>query len=83
MHRKYFVYIDDGNFVYKIATTASCEEDARRFCDGNGEIIAVKDVTDEYHIQQSRVFDALMAAKFDECEIDWVCRALNNLGIVE
>lgn len=78
--RKYFVYIDDGQSVYKLAVPANSEEDAKEWCKGNGEIIAVKDVT-EHPIYEEKVFDALKNANFTDYEIDFVCRALRRTGI--
>lgn len=46
MYRKYFVYLDDGKRVYKVAVPAEDVESAIAYCTGNGEVIAAKDVTD-------------------------------------
>ena len=83
MYEKFFVYIDDGNGVYKIAIAAVSEEAARAWCKGNGEIIAVKNVTNQYHIDQNRVQNALENAGFKPEEIDWMRRALVEFEIIE
>lgn len=45
MYNKYFVYVDDGRDVLKIAVPAISEEAAKAGCAGIGDVIAVKDVT--------------------------------------
>lgn len=83
MYRKYFVYLDDGEHVYKVAVAAVSEDAARLSCSGNGEVIAIKDVTEEYPISTSKVRDALINAGFGKPEMDWICRALAELDIVK
>lgn len=53
--RKYFVFVDDGDNAMKIATPAQNEKEARDFVAGNGEIIAVKDVTESFEISSTKV----------------------------
>ena len=84
MYRKYFVYIDDGDEVYKIAIAAANEDIARDFCTGNGEIVAVRDVTEEYKISFYDLRKALQdIGRFDRFEIDFISRTLQNLDVVE
>lgn len=83
MYRKYMVYLDDGQGVYKVAIAAVCEETAARFCKGNGEVIAIKDVTEDYPIDADKVSTALDNAGFGNFEIDYICRALREFGIAE
>ena len=83
MYRKYMVYLDDGQGVYKVAIAAVCEETAAGFCKGNGEVIAIKDVTEDYPIDADKVSMALDNAGFGKFEIDYICRALREFGIAE
>lgn len=83
MYRKYMVYLDDGEGVYKVAIAAICEESAALSCKGNGEVVAVKDVTDEYPIVCDKVAEALDKSGFGQIEIDYICRALREFGIAE
>lgn len=83
MYEKYFVYVDDGYNVYKIAIAAISEDAARAWCAGNGEVVAVKRVTEEYPISADKVSDALRKAQFGQPEIDWIVRALTEFGIAE
>lgn len=77
------VYLDDGQGVYKVAIAAVCEEAAAGFCKDNGEVIAIKDVTEDYPIDADKVSMALDNAGFGKFEIDYICRALREFGIAE
>ena len=83
MYRKYMVYIDDGTAVYKIAVPAENESDARDFVSGNGEVIAIKDITDSVSIDGDRVFKALKNGAFNDEAIDFMVRALRRVGVIE
>lgn len=83
MYRKYFVYLDDGRDVFKVAIAAVSEEAAKAWCMGNGEVIAVRDVTEDYPISADKVRDALRKACFGEFEQDFIVRALTEFEIVE
>lgn len=83
MYRKYFVYLDDGRDVFKVAIAAVNEEAAKAWCMGNGEVIAVRDVTEDYPISADKVRDALRKACFGKFEQDFIVRALAEFGIVE
>lgn len=83
MYYKYFVYIDDDGDVYRIAVTASCEDAARASCKGFGEIIAVRDVSEDYPISVSKVADALRCARFGDPEIKWITDLLKEYEIAE
>lgn len=87
MFYKYMVYVDggtdhDGNdILMKIAVPAKDEQDALDYVFGNGEIVAVRDVSDEYRINSSRVYDALEKANFTQHEIDYIVRTLQRTEI--
>lgn len=80
--KKFIVYLDDGD-AYKCAIPAQSEEAAREYAYGNGEVIAVKDVTEKYVISAEKVRDALRDADFDRLEMDFITRALQQIGICE
>ena len=80
---KYIVYVDDDREVYKLCIPAESEEIAREWCNGNGEVVAVKDVTKEYPIDAGKVRRALSDAGFIDYEIDWIVRALQDCQIAE
>lgn len=79
--RKYMVYLDDGESCYKVAIPAKNEKAAREYVAGNGEVIAVKDVTDEYPISLNKVAQALR--DFGDTERDIILRTLQSKGIAE
>lgn len=81
--KKFMVYIDDGKEVFKIAVPSKDESGARSYVAGNGEVIAVKDVTEQYPISLNKVFDALEKANFSDIEIDLIQRTLNFTNIAE
>lgn len=84
MFYNFMVYIDggtdqDGNdILMKIAVPAKDEQDARDYVAGNGDIIAVQDVSDQYRINAGRVYDALEKANFTQHEIDFIVRTLQR-----
>lgn len=79
--KKYMVYMDDGKGCFKIAVPAKSEKEARKYVEGNGEVIAVKDVTSDYPISIEKVAEALEKANFGQIEIDLIvrCLAINNI----
>lgn len=81
MYQKYMVYVDDGLNVYKIAIAADCEESAAAWCAGNGEVIAVRDVTADYPISIDKVSQALLDGMFNRTEVDFITRLLTEFGI--
>lgn len=68
------VYLDDGRDCYKVAVPAANEKAARKYVEGNGEVIAVKDITDDYPISLDKVVQALRNAQFGQTEIDLITR---------
>ena len=81
--RKYFVYLDDGNNVLKIAVPAKSKSAAEKFCEGSGEVVKVKDVTAEIPISADAIVYALRNQDFGETEIDLIIRTLTSTGIAE
>lgn len=81
--KKYMVYLDDGKDTYKVAIPAKDEKAAREYVQGNGEVIAVKDVTDSYPISADKVAQALKNANFGQIEIDYITRTLSEINICE
>lgn len=80
---KYMVYVDDGYDAMKIAVPAHNEKEAKEYVKGNGEIIAVKDVSEQYPIDANYLAEVLDESRFGEVEKDLIVRALTIMGIVE
>ena len=72
--KKYMVYMDDGRDCFKVAIPA---------VQGNGEVIAVKNITEEYPISVDAVADALKRAGFGEVEMMLIIRTLTSTEIAE
>ena len=65
--RKFAAYLDNGdNHVDKIIFTANSIIEAKKYLHGNGEIIKIKDISDEYPISLSKVKKALLDANFGD-----------------
>ncbi len=89
MLRIYKVYMADTDretgedHAFIVTVPAEDEDKARDYCAGNGEIIAVRDVTEKYQIDASlfidSVVDALKVAGFGRTECDIVGCALSQI----
>lgn len=81
--KKYIAYLDDGESVIKVAVPANNVAGVKRYAAGNGEVVKIKDVTDEYPISSSKVKSALEWVGFGETEKWLIVRALELTGITE
>lgn len=81
--RKYMVYMDDGRNCFKVAIPATNEKAVRKYVEGNGEVITIKDVTKDFPISLDKVTQALANAQFGQIEIDLIARCLSFNNIAE
>lgn len=81
--KKFMVYMDDGRDCFKVAVPAKDEKAVRKYVEGNGEVVAVKDVTADYPISLDKVVKALEAAHFGRIEIDLISRCLSFNDIAD
>ncbi len=81
--KKYMVYLDDGKDCYKLAIPAKDEKAAHEYVQDNGEVIAVKEVTNDYSISADKVAQALQNAGFSKYEMDFITRSLREINICE
>ena len=79
--RKYMVYVETRADVFKVAIPAESKAQAVKFAQGNGEIVAVKDITEDYPIRVDRVVEALERYGFGEVETDLIMRTLLDCGL--
>ena len=79
--KKYLVYLEDSQNVYRCAIPATNKKDAANYCGGNGEVFRVKEV--DTFISLDRVSTALKRECFNDEEIDFVLRTLQRTGIAE
>ena len=77
----YNVYLDDGDNVYKIVVPAENEEEAAKYCKGNGEIIAVRKNPDVQKINASDLADCLRKNGYGKPIIDVITRTLAMCGL--
>lgn len=73
--KKYEAILDDGKFLFKVHTIAPNKKAVEEFCQGNGEIIQIKEVP-EYLPNASRVREALKKDNFGDAEADMIYRLL-------
>lgn len=81
--RKFMVYLDDGMGCYKVAIPEENIRMAKTFVQGNGDIISIKDITNDYPISLDKVINALKQADFGDVEIQLITRTLQNTDIAE
>lgn len=81
--RKYMVYVDDGQHCFKVAVPANDKKSAEKFVRGNGKIISVNDVTNDFPIRLDGVIEALQKAHYGRTEIDFIARCLEFNDIAE
>lgn len=81
--KKYSVYIDDGQNCFKVAIPARNEAEARKYVEGNGEVIAVKEITEDFPISVEKVETALSMYGFGQTEKDLITRTLLMTNIAD
>lgn len=81
--KKYMVYLDDGKDCYKLAVPAKDEDAAKKYIRGNGEVVAIKDITNDCPISAEKVGQALYNAGFGDIEMDLITRTLQQVGIAK
>lgn len=79
--KKYMVYLEDRDNVYRVPVPASDPQDAIKWTDGNGDLVAVKDVTGDYQIRTERVAEALLRSGFTSIETYFLTTALARIGM--
>lgn len=76
----YAVYLDDGEFCYKIVVPAFTKEDAIKYVEGNGEVIAIKE-PEVQDIDITNLAITLKSNGWGQLEIDIITRALMQVGL--
>ena len=83
MFKKFMVYLDDGVDCFKVAVPAKNRKEAEEYTKGNGDIVAIKDITEDIPISAEFVADALINAGFGRVETDLIVRTIQYTGIAE
>ncbi|MDE6665859.1 MAG: hypothetical protein K2K14_06690 [Ruminococcus sp.] len=81
----YKVYMEDvtNGSCYSTFVPAENEKEAVKYCEGNGECVAVKDVTEDYPISEEFLFDTLKDKGYGRAEIEIITRTLELVGLSE
>ena len=75
------VYLDDGHDVFKVRVPAFDEKQAIDYCDGNGEIIAVKEETEFPYVLCSWLAEQLKKTDMNADEQLLITRIVENCGL--
>ena len=81
--KKYMVYMEDGDNLYKVAIPADSVKAAKKYVEGNGKVLKCVDITNDYPISVDKVVKALEAAGFGTVETDLIMRTLMFHDIAE
>lgn len=81
--KKFKIFLESGNDCFKVFVPARNEKEAREFVEGNGEVIAIKEVTEEFPISAECVGRALAQFGFGAAEMDLITRTLQMTRIAE
>lgn len=64
----YEIIVDDGQDVFKYYGIYKDEQDAESAATGNGEIIRIKEVTEQFPLSGDKIFTALKDAGYGQIE---------------
>ena len=84
--RKYEICIDCGEYCLLTYVPAENEEMVKKYCNGQGEIISIKDITknSRYSISADTIGEALKkSGMLENAAIELVIRALQLTGITD
>lgn len=79
--KAYEMIIDGGENVFKCVRPAKDVKQLKDIYGGNGEMVRIKDVTEEYGIDISYLHDVLIGkcnGHFGEVETDIICTVLSR-----
>ena len=76
----YDVYMDDGVNAFRVTVPAPNKAEAKKFVEGNGEVVAIKDC-DLQDIHIPTLTNTLNNAQWGQKEIDVITRCLMMCGL--
>ena len=76
----YEVYLDDGHNCYKEIIPAPSKKDAIAYCEGNGDVVAVRD-SEWQDIDLNRLVETLRRDDWGDWEIAVITRCLDFCGL--
>lgn len=78
------VYIDDGKDCYKEIIPANTLKDVKNYVKGNGEVISVKDITNERTPFNLEILSQnLLKSGYSHYDVDIITRCLSNCNLGE
>ncbi len=78
MRKLYKAIFETDTEAFKVYRTASSVSAFKTIYGGNGDIITIKDVTEDYPLNISLIIKALKNAGFSEIEIDAVASIIQH-----
>ena len=78
MKKLYKVIFEDRDHVYREFIPADSEEAAEAYIAGNGDIVAIKDVTEDFPISLDFLSDTLSKAGYGRPEMDAIIRIMQT-----
>jgi hypothetical protein len=78
MKKLYKVIFEDRDNVYREYIPADNEEAAETYVAGNGDIISIKDVTEDFPISLAHLSNTLSKAGYGRPEMDAIIRIMQT-----
>lgn len=78
MKKLYKVIFEDRDNVYREYIPADNEEAAEAYVAGNGEIVSIKDVTEDFPISLDHLYKTLSKAGYGRPEMDAIIRIMQT-----
>ncbi len=82
VYKVYMEDVTDGR-CYFTFVPAENEKEAVKYCEGNGECVAVKDVTEDFKIHLETLTETLAMRHYGRAEIEIITRTLELVGLSE
>ena len=70
--------VDDGQDVFKVFETAKDEKDFKDIYGGNGEIVRLKDVSENYEINVEELYNALVREGYNKIQALIITRCVEE-----
>lgn len=78
--KRFMVYTESAGYLSKSAIVAENKKEAEELFTKQVEVVAVKDVTDDYVISESQLRESLESGGFGVYEIEFIIQSVNKCG---
>jgi hypothetical protein len=78
MRKTYKCILEDTNGVYRFYRTANSKKDFIKEWSGNGDIISIEDVTNDFYIDGANIRKVLRTAGYHDNNIDVILSILST-----